>query len=287
MASIYPEEAPERRARPVRNALIIGVLAFLIGALVMGWAFTRWAPARALLAAETPAPNGPAPVPQVLAALPSAPGAPAAAPVAIGAPAVLSSVDARVSDLEARIARVDLRAAAAGGNAARAEGLLVAFAARRAIDRGVGLGYIEGQLRDRFGASQPGAIAAIIAAAQNPVTIASLHQQLDSAAVGLTGGGKDASWWTSTARTLSTLIVIRSESAGPSDPAKRLSQARLMLEGGQVDGALAEIARLPGASSANAWMASARRYVAAHQALDILEATALIPTPPGSLPPAN
>jgi hypothetical protein len=294
MATSFPEDTQERRPRPIRNALIVAGLAFLVGALVMGWAFTRWAPVRQLIGTET-APGAtpttttavPA-VPQVLAGLPPAPPPSAsAAPATPGTPVILSAVDARVSEIEARIARVDLRAAAAGGNAGRAEGLLIAFAARRAIDRGAGLGYIEGQLRDRFGASQPGAVAAVIAAAQNPVTVATLRQTLDASAATLTGGGKDESWWSRASRTLSTLVVVRSESAGPSDPNDRIARARLMLDGGQVDGALAEVARLPGASQANGWMTAARRYVAAHQALDIIETTAIMPTPPGSLPTAS
>ena len=40
---------------------------------------------------------------------------------------------------------------------------------------------------------------------------------------------------------------------------------------GDVDQALAETMRLPGAANAQAWVAKARRYVAAHRALDETE----------------
>ena len=44
---------------------------------------------------------------------------------------------------EQRLSRIDLQATAASGNAARAEGLLIAFAARRMIDKGEPLGFLE------------------------------------------------------------------------------------------------------------------------------------------------
>lgn len=289
MASHYQvDETPERRPRPIRTAMIVALLAFIIGAILMGWALLRWTPAREWLASEGAATNTSAAVPAVVAALP--PAAPLetvpAPPPAIVAPTTTLEVDARVSELEARIARADLRASAAADNAGRAEGMLIAFAARRAIDRGTGLGYIEGQLRERFGASQPRAVAQVIAAAQRPVTLVMLRQQLDAVAPQLAGGGKDEDWWTATQRTLSSLVVVRRESTGSPAPDQRLARARLMIDGGQVDGALAEISRLPNALAANEWSASARRWIEAHQALDILEASAIMPPPPGSVPPA-
>ena len=190
-------------------------------------------------------------------------------------------MDVRVADLEARMARLDLRAAAAAGNAARAEGLLVAFAARRALDRGVALGYIEGQLRERFGQSQPRAISAIIAAAQRPVTLEGLREGLDAMAPGLARANTRRGWWDATRDTLGSLFVVRRAGTDAPAPDERLSRARMRVEGGQVDGALAEIARLPASADASAWMDAARRYVEAHRALDLIEAAA-ITTPVGT-----
>lgn len=287
MASLYPDDtASTHRPRPLRTAMIVAALAFVIGAILMGWALTRWAPARQWIASEGVGANVSADVPSVVAALPPAtPVAPA--PGTASAPAPVSppvgpEVDVRVSELEARIARIDLRAAAAAGNASRAEGLLIAFAARRAIDRGTGLGYIEGQLRERFGTAQPRATAQVIAAAQAPVTLVTLRQQLDAIAPQLTANAKSEDWWTATRRTLGSLIVVRHEGQGSPAPDERLVRARLMIEGGQVDGALAEVSRLPGADAAGAWAAAARRWIEAHQALDILEAAAIMPPQPGS-----
>src|SRR3546814_8195783 len=96
-------------------------------------------------------------------------------PVIEGAHA--AALTTRVSELEDRIPRINVQAQAASGNAARAEGLLIAFAARRALDTGGPLGYIEGQLRLRFGRAQPRAVATIINAAREPVTLQDLQDR--------------------------------------------------------------------------------------------------------------
>ena len=277
MASPYPDEP--RPARPLRTAMIIAALAFLGGLALMAWALTQWEPMKRFVRGNDPAPvavqtatNRP-----LVAASPSGMIAADAPPVA-PTTGQSNAVDTRISDLEGRMARIDLRAAAAAENATRAEGLLIAFAARRALDRGVALGYIEGELRDRFGATQPRAVAAIIAGAQQPVTIEGLHQGLTAIAPDLVGGGANESWWASTRRTLGSLIVVRKQ--GTESPAAddRVERAQLRLQAGQVESALAEIARLPAREKATDWMTKARRYIEAHRALDIIEAAALTDT---------
>ena len=278
MASPYPDEP--RPARPLRTAMIIAALAFLGGLALMAWALTQWEPMKRFVRG-----NDPAPVAVQTAANRPLVAAPSSGMIAADAPPVAptigqsNAVDTRISDLEGRMARIDLRAAAAAENATRAEGLLIAFAARRALDRGVALGYIEGELRGRFGATQPRAVAAIIAGAQQPVTIEGLHQGLTAIAPDLVGGGANESWWASTRRTLGSLIVVRKQ--GTESPAAddRVQRAQLRLEGGQVESALAEIARLPAREKATDWMTKARRYIEAHRALDIIEAAALTDTP--------
>ena len=278
MASPYPDEP--RPARPLRTAMIIAALAFLGGLALMAWALTQWEPMKRFVRG-----NAPAPVAVQTAANRPLVAAPSSGMIAADAPSVAptigqsNAVDTRISDLEGRMARIDLRAAAAAENATRAEGLLIAFAARRALDRGVALGYIEGELRGRFGATQPRAVAAIIAGAQQPVTIEGLHQGLTAIAPDLVGGGANESWWASTRRTLGSLIVVRKQ--GTESPAAddRVQRAQLRLEGGQVESALAEIARLPAREKATDWMTKARRYIEAHRALDIIEAAALTDTP--------
>src|SRR5690606_9277141 len=48
-------------------------------------------------------------------------------------PAEQAALDRRIAELEQRLAQIDLHANAAAGNATRAEGLLIAVAARRAV----------------------------------------------------------------------------------------------------------------------------------------------------------
>jgi hypothetical protein len=56
----------------------------------------------------------------------------------------------------------------------------------------------------------------------------------------------------------------------------RYNRALARLNTGDVDQALAETMRLPGASRAGDWTNKARRYVAAHRALDEIESAALL-----------
>jgi hypothetical protein len=285
MASQYPDDP--KPARPVRTALIIAALAFLGGLALMAWALTQWAPMKRFVAGNDPVPVvTTTPNRQIVAAAPSGMMAAEAPPPVTATLGQATAIDSRIADLEGRMARIDLRAAAASGNAARAEGLLIAFAARRALDRGVALGYIEGELRDRFGPTQPRAVAAIITGAQQPVTIEGLHQSLNAIAPDLVGGGANEGWWEATRRTLGSLVVVRKQGSESPAADDRVERAQLRLEGGQVESALAEIARLPARAKATDWMAQARRYIEAHRALDIIEAAALTDTPNPAATPA-
>jgi hypothetical protein len=60
----------------------------------------------------------------------------------------------------------------------------------------------------------------------------------------------------------------------------RYSRGLQRLSSGDVDQALAETMRLPGAGNAPDWVGKARRYVAVHRALDEVESAALL-TPAG------
>jgi hypothetical protein len=59
-------------------------------------------------------------------------------------------------------------------------------------------------------------------------------------------------------------------------PQARYDRALARLETGEVDLALAETMRLPGAANAGPWIVRARRYIAAHRALDEIESGALL-----------
>ena len=59
----------------------------------------------------------------------------------------------------------------------------------------------------------------------------------------------------------------------------RYTRALQRLSMGDVDQALAETMRMPGAARANDWIAKARRYIAVHRALDEIESAALLAGP--------
>ena len=275
-------------ARRTRAATIAGLalLAFCAGLALMAVAMhyrSGWfGGAASATAAAQPAAAAapPATAPVVAAAAPS---------VDPADPATLATREtalaAQLATLEARTSSVSVDAAQASGQAVRAEAMLVAFAARRAIDRGLALGVIEGQLRARFGSVQPRATLAVIRAAHRPVTIETLRQGLDSDGGDLMAAGTGR-WWPSVRREFASLIVLHQAGTASPLPADRLARARRQLDGGQVDAALAEVARLPGAGQAQGWLTAARRYVEVHQALDTLEAAAILGQT-GAVPPAN
>ena len=250
---------------------------FVLGMLGAAAALQHWTSLEKLIhpvsedqrALNTPAPTTPHPVPGV-----------APVPIRTDDPAL----DERVAAIESRIDDIDARAAAASGDANRAEGLLVAFAARRALDRGQPLGFLEGMLRERFGGSDAASVAQIIAGAQRPVTLAQLQDGLTALRPQLVMHSPDQSIWQGFKEQLSSLFVVRKADQPSNIPADRLSRAEHALEQGQVDNAAAEVARMPGAARANDWLAQARRYVLARNALDRIETEALLtpavkPTP--------
>lgn len=277
MATDFDRLSDEPRPRPFLRALIIALVGFAAGLFATGYVLTHWDSAVTFLKGKPPAPVAP-----LMKAAPAAMPMPAAAPPSSDALAV------RVRVIEARMAGIEERANAASGNAQRAEGLLVAFAARRALDGGTQLGYIESLLRERFGATQPQAVATIISAARQPVTLDQLRMGLEEAGPALAGPGPQDSWWDGFRRELAGLIVVRHAGAPSPAPADRLARARVLTESGQVDQALAEVARLPGRDTATRWIADARRYALARAALDRIETAALLQprdaTPP--LPPS-
>lgn len=268
--------APRRAGRRLLLALVL-LLLIAGGLLAAAWQFPgAQRQMLALFGLElrperlVQAPSAPASPAPVASALPAPASPPLAQPPAAG------SLDARLALMEARLARLDLEADAASGNAARAEGLLIAFAARRALDRGVPLGFLEDQLRLRFADAQPNAIKTLVEASSAPVTLDSLYAQLDALAPALTGGAPAADSWSWIKREFSDLFVIRHQSGAPIRPNDRLARAKLSLAAGKIGEAVGEVERLPGGETASDWMAAARRYDAVQRALDLVEITALL-----------
>jgi hypothetical protein len=271
-----PARVTAKPKRPLLSLLALPLIAFIAGLAAMGWLLARSGTAAAFL--------GVAPVPPPAAE-------PAAATVAVERePAAEPETEAssgerlvidpettrRVNRLEERLALLDLQSRTAVGNADRAEGLLVAFAARRALDRGVALGYIETLLRQRFAATEPQSVATVLTVARQPVTVQSLQKSFQDVAPHLSGGGQGQSWWGAFKTEMAGLVTIRRENTPSTQPAERLRRAGQSLEAGQVEVALLEVLRLPGHERADKWISDARRYVAAHRALDRLESAALL-----------
>lgn len=276
--------SPADEAVPARGpsfrALAIGAfLLLLIGTVGGGWAVNRWLTgdaAPAIKTVETSA-GGEIAAP-VLVAGGTAKG------VAAGQPLVVTPVDganaltARVAELEQRLSRITLEAESASGNASRAEGLLVAFAVRRALDRGLSLGYLDAQLRLRFGDDQPNAVKTIIDTSREPVTLEQLRAELDTMAPQLVGRGGDGngSLWTGLRRELGELFVVRAAGTQSPRASERLERARRYLAAGEADQAIAEVEAMPGAAIANDWLIDARRYHEARRALDLIETAAIL-----------
>ena len=270
-------EAPVRRLS-FRTLAIGAFILLLIGVVGGGWAMNR------LLADgkdKTPLTKV-IDTPAVAGALGLAEQAEAEA--AAGQPAmVVAPVDganalaARVAELEQRLSRITLEAESASGNASRAEGLLVAFAVRRALDRGLSLGYLDAQLRLRFGDDQPNAVKTIIDTSREPVTLEQLRSDLDTLAPQLVGRSDgDGSLWTGFRREISELFTVRPAGTQSTRASERLDRARRYLAAGQVDKAIAEVEAMPGAEAASEWLIDARRYHEARRALDLIETAAIL-----------
>jgi hypothetical protein len=289
MSFEYPQTESAARRRPLLSLLLIPLLAFIAGIALMGWLLTRWDAAATYLGISPPVPAMQTPV-----AVRQAVRAPAPIPAPAATPepqriVIDPETTRRVNRLEQRIGEISQQSQAAAGNADRAEGLLVAFAARRALDRGVPLGYIEGLLRQRFGEAQRPAVGIIITAARQPVTLEELQTGLQEVGPQLVGGGPDQDWWSALKVELGDLINIRRGGTPSTLPAERLRRATRRLDAGQVDVALAEVLRMPGHAGAGEWAAKARRYVAARRALDTIETAALLDPrnpPDGTVLPA-
>ncbi len=263
--------------RDARGTVLIALLTFAIGAGLAGWlvwsgnlapvlprhAATETAPAT--LADETQANSAPQP------AASDQPAAAGSEPVS-----ALAAAETRLALMEDRFSRIDAQATSASGNAARAEALLIAFAARRRIESGEPLGYIEEQLKLRFSSAQPGAVDAIISAARNPVTLAELAGQLDVLAPQITNAPRAESGWTRMRREIASLFIIRRAAMPRATPQERVAHAKLLLASGKIDEAIAEVQRLPGAQDAQGWIADVRRFDTARRALDLIETTAML-----------
>jgi hypothetical protein len=262
-----PAYAPPPRRR-ARWPLLLAVAAFGLGAAGAVWMASRGYLEDLGLVERSPAPMAVRSAPDVRAV-----GAAMADPAAL---AKVGTVEARLALIEDRLSRIDLQANAASGNAARAEGLLVAFAARRMIERGEPLRYLADQLRLRFANAQPRAVSTVIAFAREPVTADQLGARLEALSPDLTGTSPDASFMDRALDDISNLFTVRREPTEVIGPEAAVERARVMLRAGRIDEAVAQVQRLPGADAAEKWIADARRYAEVRNALDLIETAAML-----------
>ena len=149
--------------------LLVGLVLIILGAAAATWALAHYQPAARFLGVASQPPRRRRNRGRRLRRRPSR------------RPRPRRRRQPRLSDLEARLARVENATRQAQGSAGRADALVVAFAARRAIDRGVALGYLEPLLVDRFGAQHEQAVATIVTASHQPVRLNDLITEYDDA----------------------------------------------------------------------------------------------------------
>ncbi|MBC7159028.1 MAG: hypothetical protein H5U21_03145 [Porphyrobacter sp.] len=281
----------EHRRAPLRLIAAVAAVAFVLGAMAFYWLASSDLPGIGGLLAPEPAETAspaapdpgrtPAPAP-VPSASDAATAMAAASDVREAAERVEAmaehqgGLDSRVAAMEQRLAQLELRAQAAAGNAARAEALLITFAARRALERGAPLGYLADQLRLRFGDAQPNAVQTVIDAALRPVTLDQLIARFNGLAPALAEPPPEDGALSRLGRELSELFVIRREDSPSPAAERRLGRARLFLESGRIPAAIAEMRRLPNPAPAADWIADAQRYAEAQRALELLETTAIL-----------
>ncbi len=270
MSATYSPQTPNWTARIAWALLLI-----VAGAALATWGLARWEAGARFLGV---APREPLQIVRQPVALRQMP-----------APAGTAAVDAaRLAALETRLSGLENATQAAAGSLGRADALLIAFAARRAIDRGVALGYLEPLLVQRFGAQHQAAVASIITSSREPVRQDALAAELEVLGPALRGGSPDEHWWDAMRREFGTIVSIHRADAPSPQPQARFDRAVARVKAGEVDAALAETMRLPGAANAGPWIARARRYIAAHRALDEVESGALLGGgQPAPLPPAQ
>lgn len=221
----------------------------------------------------------------------ASPSATAAAIVAqgnlIATNAALADATARLTALQQRLAELNTQALAASDQATRAEALLIAAAARRAVERGQPLGALETALRVRFGDSQRVSVDQIVAAAQKPVTIGGLTQEFTLLEPRLVNGPASEGTWDWLSRQIGAMFIIRHDDTPSPAPESRLARARAALAGQRVDLAVAEVERMPGKDAAADWLAHAKDWQATQHALDQIESAALsVPTVAPPMPKA-
>jgi hypothetical protein len=257
----FPEPAPPAKSGlKFRHIAILLLLAFVGGIGLTGWLVSEYDIFdRSILATTSPKPT--VVVPETSAVNASIQN--------------IAADDAQIDGLENRLSEISQDAQAASGNANRAETMMIAFAARRAIEAGTPLGAIQGQLEQRFGAQAPNAVSQILSAAIRPVTLSALQTEFAGFGDSLLQATNDQGLWSDVGREMRELFVLRRGARAQNDPSVRMERARNLVGNADIASAIDQIAPMPGAARAQIWLQKARSYVATRLALDAIERAAL------------
>jgi len=264
-----PESA---RSSSIRGLVIFAMACFVIGIAAMGWLLSEWTPARNLVLKAHLTPQA-----AVAAPKDTLPGP------ELGSENVAATPEAHMAKIEEKLAIIDQQADSASNDASRAERMMIAFAARRAIERGASLGYLEGALMRQFGSADANAVSAIIKGARAPVTLEQLEEGLDAARPSLLAVGAPAGWFKRIWSDMGRLAVIKHEGEDRLSPDQRFDRARRALERDRVEVAIREVQALPGQTDAKPWLDRAHSYLQVRKALDRLEAVTLSVSPPPTI----
>jgi len=249
--------------------LLIGLVLIILGAAAATWGLAHYqqaarfvgvVPANGTAQPTNLVSKGPAPQP----------------PLPVQQPELAQQ---KIAVLEQRVAQLESATQHIEGSAGRSDALVIAFAARRAIERGQALGYLEPLLIDRFANQHQRAVATVITAAHQPVPLEDLINGYERLGPELRRGGPEDSWWSNLRRELGSVIEVHRADRPAASLDSRFERARRQLAAGDVDNALAETMRMPGAQQAQSWIGQARRYIATQRALDELESAALLTRP--------
>lgn len=255
--------APHRTGLGWGTRLLLVIALLLAGAAGAAWALARYDQAARFLGIGPEAP------PPALVTGQALPRQVEMKPETAAESQEIAQIEDRLEQVETTTERVE-------GSAGRADALLVAFAARRAVDRGVALGYLEPLLLDRFGRTHARAVATIVTGSHTPVRLNDLTNQYRELGPVLRSSAPTDGLLTQFRRELGSLVQIRRADRPSTQPDARYLRALSALENGEVDVALAETMRLPGAVKAEPWIRQARQYVAMQRALDEIESGALL-----------
>lgn len=205
-----------------------------------------------------------------------------------------AGLSARINALDAHVAAVAGSTTAAGE---QARDLLLLALARRFVERGRPIARFETLLRERFGKRDPGAVDALLAWSASPQSRSLLRDrlvELARPAEASASATPDAGWWQRLWNGLSGLVSVRDKAAVGREELDRVLAA---FDENDIPLAVARLETTPASPRKDVWIAGARQFVAALEAVEGLESQILdtvvnapvvvVPPAKGVPPPVN